>query len=248
MSSQKELDFFLTRSDSAKGVDWYSAQFPDGYRVLGESSPNYTKCHLFPGVAKRLHSLLPDIGLIYLVRHPVDRAASQYIHQMSAGKEFRPVAQVFEDLNSNDYVDCGRYMFQLSEFLSFYPAERILVVDAADLLNDRVSVMSKVFRFVGVDDSFCSDLFSKMYNEGSSKRRASVLTRALYRLPGLSRIPSRSLPQKAIQKVTGTRIERPTIPIEVHERLLDYYKPDIEALEQHLGRRFPHWYKDAAVV
>ncbi|MDQ3731459.1 MAG: sulfotransferase domain-containing protein, partial [Pseudomonadota bacterium] len=128
MSRHKELNFFKTNADFAKGLDWYAAQFPSGSRVLGESSPNYSKCHLFPGVAERLHSVLPRISLIYLVRHPVDRAVSHYVHQVSTGKESRPFEAVFEDLEQNPYVLTGAYMFQLRQYLRFYPAERMLIV------------------------------------------------------------------------------------------------------------------------
>ena len=242
MSRRKELDFFKTNADFAKGLDWYAAQFPSGYRVLGESSPNYSKCHLFPGVPERLHSVLPGILLIYMVRHPVDRAVSHYIHQVAAGRESRPIETVFEDLEHNPYILSGAYMFQLRQFLEFYPAERMLIVDAGDLLNDRASTMSKIFKFLGVDDQFRSESFSSMYHTSSAKRRASIFTKALRRLPGASHIASHRLLLRVLGKTTGAKTGRPVVSAALSSRLLDYYHDDIDALERFVGHRFSAWH------
>ena len=80
MSQRKELNFFLTEAKFAQGLEWYSAQIAGNGTARGESSPNYSKCHMFPGVAERMHATLPDIKLIYLVRDPVERAVSHYVH------------------------------------------------------------------------------------------------------------------------------------------------------------------------
>lgn len=242
MSRRKELDFFKTNADFAKGLGWYAAQFPSGYRVLGESSPNYSKCHLFPGVAERLHSVLPGISLIYLVRHPVDRAVSHYIHQVAAGREARPIEIVFQDLEQNPYLLAGAYMFQLRQFLKFYPPERMLIVDASDLLNDRRRTMSTIFKFLGADERFCSESFSSMHHTSSSKRRASVFTKALRRLPGASHVASHRLLLRVLGKTTGAKTERPVISVALRARLLDYYSSDIDALERFVGHRFSAWH------
>lgn len=241
MSRDKELNYFKTESDFEKGIDWYASQFPEGYRVRGESSPTYSMRHLFPGVAERLYSVLPEVSLIYLVRHPADRAVSQYVHQVGAGKESRPIEAVFEDLEQNEYVLTGRYMFQLRKFLRLYPEDRLLVVDTADLRDDRARAMSRIFRFLRVDDGFYSEHFDRIYNDSSSRRRPSAVTRALCRLPGFSRTSSRRFPNKALRKITGTIIRRPVLPVELAKRLLDYYEDDIRALEQFAGRNFPAW-------
>jgi hypothetical protein len=246
MSRRKELDFFKTNADFAKGLDWYAAQFPSGSRVLGESSPNYSKCHLFPGVAERLHSVLPRISLIYLVRHPVDRAVSHYVHRVSAGRESRPIEAVFEDLEQNPYVLTGAYMFQLRQFLKFYPAERMLIVDADDLLNDRVRTMSRIFKYLGVNERFYSKSFASVHNTSSSKRRAGVFDKVLHRMPGVSHVASHRLLLRVLGKATGAKTGRPVVSTAVSSRLLDYYSDDIDALERFVGQRFPAWHAPPA--
>jgi hypothetical protein len=84
MSIQKETNFFIRKRDFEKGRyekgrDWYESCFPEGGMARGECSPNYTKVHLFPGVAQRMQELLPDVRLVYMVRDPIERLVSHYV-------------------------------------------------------------------------------------------------------------------------------------------------------------------------
>ena len=78
MSSEKELNFFIEERNWPKGVDWYVAQIPTHTRIRGESSPNYTAVVRFPGVPARMHSVVPDARLIYLVRDPIGSVRKVY--------------------------------------------------------------------------------------------------------------------------------------------------------------------------
>ena len=73
MSRRKELGLF-DREDWRDRVEWYERQFPDRPRgYAGESSPAYSMHPTVAGVPERIHELLPDARLIYLVRDPVER-------------------------------------------------------------------------------------------------------------------------------------------------------------------------------
>ncbi|HVM40035.1 MAG TPA: hypothetical protein VM618_04550, partial [Acidimicrobiia bacterium] len=72
LPARKELDFFVAHRNWRRGEGWYRSQFApvaDGL-VTGESSPNYTMRHLFPGVAERMAAVVPDARLLYVVRDP----------------------------------------------------------------------------------------------------------------------------------------------------------------------------------
>jgi hypothetical protein len=49
-------------------------------QVRGEASTDYTRWPQFPGVPARMSSIFPDLKLLYIVRHPVDRAYSHFCH------------------------------------------------------------------------------------------------------------------------------------------------------------------------
>src|SRR5947208_13622101 len=68
MSKPKELNFFIAERNYPRGLDWYRAHFDPTAKVRGESSPNYTAYPLHVGVPERMHSIVPDAKLLYLVR------------------------------------------------------------------------------------------------------------------------------------------------------------------------------------
>src|SRR5690606_18287453 len=67
MSKPKELNFFIAERNWPRGEAWYRRQFDPRAKVRGESSPNYTAYPQHTGVPERMHSLVPDAKLIYIV-------------------------------------------------------------------------------------------------------------------------------------------------------------------------------------
>ena len=87
MSSPKEPNFFSDDAIYARGWGWYSSLFGEAGPgvVRGESSTHYTKLPTFPRTVERMVHDLPCVKLIYVMRHPIDRLISQYVHELTAG-------------------------------------------------------------------------------------------------------------------------------------------------------------------
>lgn len=99
MSQKKELNFFSRYWDF--GVDWYSSKFPNKENMIcGEASPSYSKFQVWPNVPQRIHAIIPHAKIIYLVRNPIERIRSQYVHFYSSDKENRSLElAIKEDLS-----------------------------------------------------------------------------------------------------------------------------------------------------
>ena len=149
MSRPKELNFFSENWD--RGTAWYSAHFDEQAVARGESSPGYTSPS-YPRVAERMARLLPDVRLVYLVRHPFERAMSQYAHHRRDGDERRPVEEALLDPDSQ-YVARSRYFERLRPFLDHFDDRQLLVVVQERLLRQRAAEMTAVFSHFGVDPS-----------------------------------------------------------------------------------------------
>ena len=89
MSKPKELNFFVEELNWDLGLDWYASRFDDRFKVRGESSPHYTNLPRFDGVAERIHANCPDARLLYMVRDPIKRILSHWVHATGAGYETR---------------------------------------------------------------------------------------------------------------------------------------------------------------
>lgn len=85
MTTPKEPNFFSDDGQFALGLSWYKNLFSDAQSgdICGESSTHYSKLPDYPQCIQRMSFYLPTVKLIYVMRHPIDRLVSHYIHQLS---------------------------------------------------------------------------------------------------------------------------------------------------------------------
>jgi hypothetical protein len=247
MSAEKELNFFIAEATWGRGLEWYSSCFPTDRPVRGESSPSYAHYPYFAGVPERMRAVVPDAKLIYLVRDPVERIVSHWIHDAAAGREQRSLAGCLADVENSGYVMASRYFAQLERYLPWYPLERILVLRLEDLDRSREATLERVFRFLGVDESFRSARFGRVDHRSSEKRRltslgrrvrASAPSRALARLPAPV---ARRIARIALRPFSRT-VEPPNLTPELRERVVTSLRPDGARLEALLGIDLSTWY------
>ena len=88
LPSLKEPNFFSDDTQFARGRNWYCGLFEEAEAsdILGEASTHYTKLPTYPQTVARMRDNLKNPRLIYVMRDPVDRLISQYIHQWSEGE------------------------------------------------------------------------------------------------------------------------------------------------------------------
>lgn len=248
MARAKELNFFVERGSWAKGIDWYAAQFDGSAAVRGESSPAYTNSPFHEGVPARMHSLVPDAKLVFLVRDPLDRIVSQYVHDYSVGKEDRPIEQALADgISNHPYVVRSKYFFQLDQYLPYFAPETILVLAQEDLLHDRAATMQRVFEFLGVDSSFYHPNFEQIKHLSRDRRRRTWAGRALasgVRAATRPFHPPRWLAWQAENYLVfpfARKVPRPVLPPALRDRLVQELRDDANRLREVTGKEFPGW-------
>jgi len=160
MSSHKELKFFVKELNWERGLDWYSRQFADAGPALcrGESSPHYAMASRYAGVPRRIASVIPEAKLIYLVRDPVDRMKSAYLHRVAKGREIRSAEQAFA--TDEPYLNDSRYAWQIEQYLEYFDRSRILILEAEYLRKSRREALERVLQFLDVSDdaNLCGEL------------------------------------------------------------------------------------------
>jgi hypothetical protein len=243
MSTPKELAFFAADRNWGRGVDWYMAHFTPEAPVRGESSPQYTNHPARVGVAERMSVLLPDARLIYMVRDPIERMISEYLHRSATGEERRPIAQALHDRR---YLDPSRYRVQLDRYLRHYPRDRIHVADAEDLRHRRESTLRAIFGFLGVDASFTSPGFERLWEATAGKNRKYALLQRARRLPVLrstGRLPqgARWALERVKYSTVGGRVERPRLDDALRDELLAELGDDAMGIREFAGREFAGW-------
>ncbi len=172
MSKEKELDYFIEQKNWCNGRIWYESHFTGKAKVYGESSVNYTNFPQVRNVPRRMYYLVPDAKLIYVLRDPIERIISHYIHSYANGNENRSFAKAILH-PEGEYLCRSKYYMQLEQFLKYYPNSSILIINQEELYINRVNTLQEIFRFLGVDDNFSSPEFSKILRRSSDKRRQS---------------------------------------------------------------------------
>jgi hypothetical protein len=157
MSPIKEPCFFDSDVAWDKGLDWYRGLFREAAenQLCGEASTNYTRWPQVPDVPQRIAEIMPDVKLIYVLRHPVERAYSHYVHrhtrEVYPGEPFR---RSFEEFVEEDpmCLDSSDYAMQIDQYLSFFPRDSLLILRLEDLKRDPGPLLRRVLRFLGVDE------------------------------------------------------------------------------------------------
>src|SRR5690606_31663701 len=109
----------------------------------------------------RVRNLAPGVRLIALLRHPVDRAYSRWLHSRHYGRE--PLA-CFADAWAAEpariaagwspiwhYRRLGCYASQLRHWLQHFPSEQLLVLFHEDWRNRPAETLARAWRHIGLE-------------------------------------------------------------------------------------------------
>ena len=175
-SLKKEVNYFGGRyrphpDQFDFGEKWYRSQFPlkrKGQQVF-EASANYMND---PRVPARMHALLPNAKLIFLLKDPVERAISHYYQSVRRETDPLEMAEAFRGeeerlqpfLQANDYhaYELNHYSYlyrsrcgeQIARFLEYYPRDQLLIIKSEEFFCDPQAVLRRIFDFLGVDPEF----------------------------------------------------------------------------------------------
>jgi hypothetical protein len=249
MSDPKELNFFVDDAPWGRwdrGIEWYARHFPERLAVRGEASPSYAAHPIHRHVPERIARTVPDVRIVYLVRDPIDRIVSGWIARTGRGAERRSLAETLADPEHNDHVNISRYWLQLEQYLQCFSPEQILVVDQHELMHRRSRELSRIFRFLGIDESFTSPAFEDLHHTAPShrpNRAASLLIPRLFRKHGAVAGGARvdAALRTPVKHVLGARIERPVIDAGLRAALTEQFAEDVAQLRRFTGLAFAGW-------
>jgi hypothetical protein len=220
--------------------------------AVGEASTLY----LFSEQASdNIARRLPRARLIALLRHPVDRAYSNYLMNVASGHEVLPFEQALdaEAGRARDawdpfvrYVQLGMYARQLERYYARFGHGQLLVVLYEDWRDAPRNVLHRVFTFLGIDPGFAPVLGTRHNASGVPRSRMVhslagwVAAQAPARCALKRLIPRRHL-LRAFHAVRNRNLVRPPLAEATRQRLLAAYHDDVVALQALLGRDLTHW-------
>lgn len=237
MTTPKEPNFFSDDDIYARGTDWYRLLFADAPpgALRGESSTHYTKLPTHPRTIERLRGYGAEPRLIYIMRDPIDRFVSQYIHEWTENRVRGSIDQAVETLPL--LVDYGRYAMQLAPWIEAFGRDRILLCFFERLRDEPESQLRRVCRFLGLpsEPRWAADL--ERDNVSGDRLRKSPVRDAIVNAPGLATIRKRLVPREVrnCAKRLWQMRSRPAPSPETIRRLREIYNADLARVSAWTG-------------
>jgi hypothetical protein len=273
MSPVKEPKFFLCdgrrppRSRNRGPGDAHSAREwiwrRERYEALFAGAPpgalrgETTTLYLYDRQAHdRIAHAVPHARLIAVLRDPVDRAHSNWMHLWSDGLEplsdFRAACEA-EDARVRagwapfwHYRRLGRYGEQLAHLLERFPREQLHVLRYRDLADTPTAALDGVCRFLGVAPWVVGGVGvenARPYVQPSTW--ATVLSRAIRAGASLGSLAPpevwRAASRPLLRALQAGGARRPALEPQVRQELMAGYADDIVLLERISGQPFADW-------
>lgn len=156
----QELHYFDFDENFQKGLLWYAEHFNEAlpFQKIGQTSPLYI---FLPECSERIFQSSHKTKFIAILRDPVERAYSHYLHQVKKGSETMGFCEavaleamrINQNLNSLrqfSYVNRGLYFKQLRRYRDLFTDDNVLVIQSEALRNDPKSVLNNCARFLEV--------------------------------------------------------------------------------------------------
>ncbi len=237
MSTPKEPNFFSNDEQYAKGMAWYQSIFPDiqDAILLGESSTHYTKLPTYPHTIERIQAHLgSDVKFIYIIREPIERLVSHYIHEWSQGVIHCPIDDAID--KHPELISYSRYAMQLAPYIEAFGKEKILLLGFEKLKNQPQQELERVCQFLGYPGTPVWQEQVKQTNVSSQRIRKFPFYRQLVESTLATTLRRILVPQSIRNIVKGrlTMKERPTLSPAKIQQLTEIFNQDLAQLNHEL--------------
>lgn len=242
-----------TKAGAVYSWDDYCALFAgaDGAAAIGEASVNYLYSETAP---HRIAERVPDAHLVAVLRNPIERAYSHYLHLLRSGREphrdFRKALEAEESRRregwewSWHYTEMGFYHKQLRRYLEYFDRDQITIYLFDDFKEDNIAVTQDIYRTIGVEDTFVPDA-SLMHAKTGVPVSDWFQNFLLTPEHPVRRATRLVLPQSVrdwlFKALQNANLSKPEMDPDVRKDLIELYEEEVARLEDLLDRDLSHW-------
>ena len=234
MTTPKEPNFFSDDPIFDNGMDWYRALFTDAKTTdfKGEASTHYTKLPDLPDTLPRFQAVFDaPPKLIYLIRDPLARAVSHYIHEWTMGVIKTDLNTALETHPALTHY--SQYAMQMAPWVAAFGTDAIHIDTLEAMQADPHGMMARVGAFLGCPDLRWQDDTGPS-NVSSERLQRRPLDRLLIDNPVARGLRRALIPQALRDKVkSGRQMKvRPQMSDAHRARLIEVFTQDRLALHQ----------------
>lgn len=241
-----EINFFDQYYE--RSLEWYETLFPPPeqahrYQAIGEITPQYLECDECP---ERIFTTLPDSKLIAMLRHPVNRAYSQYGFFVQR-RNFRGSFENFL-ADRPRALERGFYSRYLKRYLRYFDRTQILVLIFEDAVIDVSKTKKTLADFLDIAvDAFPVSAGNGKVNPSSVPRFQSLYgfvakTGRQFRKWNLEPIVDFVM-RTSIPRILAKGDPLPPLDKELKQQLMQSYQDEFDELEQCMQVDLSSWRK-----
>jgi hypothetical protein len=218
--------------------------------ALGDISPDYLFYHekVIPRIVDKLGT---DVNVVAILRNPVERAYSAYLHKVRDMLESLSFEMALEKENERIesnweflwyYKTAGLYSKAIEHYKSVFPNFKVILFE--DLKENPDSVTKELFQRLKVSDAI--DIKYEI-NNFSGTPKSKFLQRILRNNGKLKEVLLNVFPKnfrKGIKnKLNKINLEKNKMSPEIRTSLIEYYKEDVINLGLIIKRDLSSWIK-----
>jgi hypothetical protein len=236
MTTPKEPCFFSDDEIYRRGIEWYHSLYQDAQsgQIKGESSTHYSKLPNYPSTVKRLKEHCPHVKIIYLMRHPVDRLISHYIHEWTQKIITCDIDQAI--IIHPELVQYSCYNMQIEPYLDAFGSEVVKPVFVEKLRLKPQEQLADIFNFLEArSDPVWNPEIKK--NVSAQRMRKNRLRDAIIHNRLLTLLRRALVPKYVRNQIARwwTMEKRPQLSIESLKSVESVFDPDLKLLGRKLG-------------
>jgi len=221
-------------------------------KMIGEASAD--NLYFYNDTIKYIKKYLGNIKIIIILRNPIERAFSAYMHLIHRGREYLSFLEAIkEEKNRRNnnwefiwyYTDVGFYYYQVKAYLGNFTQVKIYPYD--DLRKDPPGLIKDIYKFLEIDTSFVPDVSIKYNVTGIPKNKfihkflkePNILKSAVK--PIVKTLIPKEKRRKIIEKIKMRNLQKPQMKPETREYLKNLYRKDILKLQDLIRRDLSSW-------
>lgn len=247
-SHPKEPRFFVNK-EWKKALEAYHGLFSISDKLWGEGSTGYTlrDIETTKRIAKDIYSYNPKMKFIYILRDPITRIESHYLHFYGRSVEALPFDMAIR--KSNRYIQTSSYYSQIQSYIDLFGRDQVLICFFEDLKNDtlRLAMLNDIATFLNISPNRF-ELYNSVNNVSSKVRRNSIKidkllnNKFLQTVKGVVPLHFRTNLAKWLYKLTKKKpIARPKASESDIRYLMEYIRIEVEAIEKLTNRDLTQW-------
>ena len=218
--------------------------------AIGERS---ALCLYIPKAAERIKHYIPHAKLIAILRNPVDRAYSSFMHLIRDNREpitdFYQAIEAEEDRIRNNwgflwrYQDLGFYFIQLKRYFDLFDQDQIRIYIYDDFCTRPVEVIQDIFRFLEIDANFIPDTSVKPNVSGVPQNKVlhAFLRQSNPLKTLLKTLLTAKLRKKIANNLMNLNLSKPQLSPEIRNQLVEVFREDIVQLQDLINRDLSAW-------